>query len=314
MTTNASTQAVMAEAMFASAATVVSHLLGKTVAAGETTYATSDEPLRLDVGWVVTVADVPAGPLRFFVRFDSDTLTQMVGIMMGGGATADVGSSMIGEIASQIAATMAEELATRLGHSSNGITAVICDDAKMLSEPPLYSYSSVVEVEGELQIPMAIDFDTIAAASVGLIESSAPEASETVDSEHDSPDTHAANAQSSPEAAPARPTRAQPKVTPQAVAFSQMTPNLEHLKNSGSLDLVHDVPMQVRALLGGAVLPLRDIVSMQSGSVFELDRLSTEPIDLYVNNVLIARGEVVVVDERFAVKISELNPGSNQSR
>ena len=44
------------------------------------------------------------------------------------------------------------------------------------------------------------------------------------------------------------------------------------------------------------------------GSVFELDKLSTEPIDLYVNNILIARGEVVVVDDKFAVKISELNP------
>jgi flagellar motor switch protein FliN len=47
---------------------------------------------------------------------------------------------------------------------------------------------------------------------------------------------------------------------------------------------------------------------MTTGSVFELDKLSTEPIDLYVNNILIARGEVVVVDDKFAVKISELNP------
>lgn len=45
-----------------------------------------------------------------------------------------------------------------------------------------------------------------------------------------------------------------------------------------------------------------------SGSVFEPDKLLTEPIDLYVNNILIARGEVVVVDDKFAVKISELNP------
>lgn len=296
MTTSASTNAATAEAMFTSAATVISHLLGKDVSAGATTFAPSKEALRLDVGWVVTVAEVPAGPLRFFVRFDSETLTQMVGIMMGGGETADVGSSMTGEIAAQIASTMAEELATRLGYSPNDIVSIVCDDAKLLPQPPLYSYTSAVSVAGELQIPMAIDFDTLAAAKVGLIE-----------------DQQAENAAAGTTATAPSPVAAR-KMAPQPVSFTNMTPNLDHMIANGSLDLVHDVPMQVRALLGGAVLPLRDIVGMQAGSIFELDRTANEPVDLYVNNVLIARGEVVVVDERFAVKISELNPGSNPSR
>jgi flagellar motor switch protein FliN/FliY len=75
-----------------------------------------------------------------------------------------------------------------------------------------------------------------------------------------------------------------------------------------NLDLVHDVPLQISAVLGKTVMPLREVVSLQSGSVFELDKLAAEPIDLYVNNILIARGEVVVVDDKYAVKISELNP------
>ena len=66
-------------------------------------------------------------------------------------------------------------------------------------------------------------------------------------------------------------------------------------------------------MLGQTELSLREVVSMQPGSVFELDKLATEPIDLYVNNILIARGEVVVVDDKFAVKISELNPSSTRS-
>jgi flagellar motor switch protein FliN/FliY len=61
-------------------------------------------------------------------------------------------------------------------------------------------------------------------------------------------------------------------------------------------------------VLGQTELSLRDVVSMTTGSVFELDKLSSEPVDLFVNNILIARGEVVVVDDKFAVKISELNP------
>jgi flagellar motor switch protein FliN len=278
MTTSSMTTAT-ADAMFASAATTISHLLGKTVTAGVGTYTESEEGLRLDVGWLVTIAEVPAGSLRFFVRFDSETLTKMVGVMMGG-ETTEVGSSMTAEIAAQIVSTMAGELATRLGHDPEGITAVVCDDAKLLPKPPFRSYLASVEVEGEFNIPMAVDFDTLAAARIGLIEGEAGAAPP----------------------APSTPERA----APQAVAFSKMTPNIDQLIAGGALDLVNDVPMQVRALLGGAVLPLRDIVGMRPGSVFELDKLANEPIDLYVNNVLIARGQVVVVEERFAVKISEL--------
>jgi flagellar motor switch protein FliN len=296
MTTSAGTNTATADAMFASAATTISHLLGKEVTAGATEYTESNEAMRLDVGWLVTVAEVPAGSLKFFVRFDSETLTKMVGVMMGG-ETADAGSSMTGEIAAQIVSTMAGELATRLGHDSQGITAVVCDDAKMLPQPPFHSYLASVDVEGAFAIPMAIDFDALAAARVGLIEEQGAEMS------GNQPSATAQQPQATQVQAPQSGDK-----SPQAVSFTKMTPNVDQLMASGGLDMVHDVPMQVRALLGGAVLPLRDIVSMQSGSIFELDQTANEPIDLYVNNVLIARGQVVVVDERFAVKISELNP------
>ena len=94
---------------------------------------------------------------------------------------------------------------------------------------------------------------------------------------------------------------------PQPVGFTPMAPTPRHGTTHANLDLVHDVPLQISAVLGRTALSLRDVVSLQTGSVFELDKLSTEPIDLYVNNILIARGEVVVVDDKFAVKISELN-------
>jgi flagellar motor switch protein FliN/FliY len=72
--------------------------------------------------------------------------------------------------------------------------------------------------------------------------------------------------------------------------------------------LVHDIPLEISAVLGQTEMSLRDVVALVSGSVLELDKLSTDPIDLYINDILIARGEVVVVDDKFAVKISELNP------
>ena len=88
----------------------------------------------------------------------------------------------------------------------------------------------------------------------------------------------------------------------------QPTPVRPRAPGHANLDLVHDVPLEISAVLGQTELSLREVVSMTTGSVFELDKLSTDPIDLYVNNILIARGEVVVVDDKFAVKISELNP------
>jgi flagellar motor switch protein FliN/FliY len=88
----------------------------------------------------------------------------------------------------------------------------------------------------------------------------------------------------------------------------QPTPVRAAHPGQANLDLVHDVPLQISAVLGKSVMPLREVVSLQSGAVFELDKLAADPIDLYVNNILIARGEVVVVDDKYAVKISELNP------
>jgi flagellar motor switch protein FliN/FliY len=66
-------------------------------------------------------------------------------------------------------------------------------------------------------------------------------------------------------------------------------------------------------VLGQTSISLLDVVALQSGSVLELDKLSTDPLDLYVNDILIARGEVVVVDDKFAIKISEINPAIDGS-
>jgi len=86
--------------------------------------------------------------------------------------------------------------------------------------------------------------------------------------------------------------------------FSQLIPSRER-GPSNSIDLFLDVPMKLTAVLGRAVLYLKDVLDMGSGSVFELDRLAGEPIDLMVNNKLVARGEVVVIDEKFGVRVTE---------
>ena len=92
--------------------------------------------------------------------------------------------------------------------------------------------------------------------------------------------------------------------TVQPARFSQIKQARE-VNVPNSIDLFLDVPMKLTAVLGRAVLYLKDVLEMGSGSVFELDRLAGEPIDLLVNNKLVARGEVVVIDEKFGVRVIE---------
>jgi flagellar motor switch protein FliN/FliY len=73
-----------------------------------------------------------------------------------------------------------------------------------------------------------------------------------------------------------------------------------------NLDVLMSVPLSVTAELGTCKMPVSDVLKLGSGSIVELDRLAGGPVDLLVNNKLIARGEVVAVDENFGVRITEL--------
>jgi len=74
----------------------------------------------------------------------------------------------------------------------------------------------------------------------------------------------------------------------------------------GSLSLLHDVEMTVTVELGRTTMALRDVLALTPGSVVELDRSAGSPVDLLVNGTLIARGEVVVIDEEFALRVTEI--------
>jgi flagellar motor switch protein FliN/FliY len=72
------------------------------------------------------------------------------------------------------------------------------------------------------------------------------------------------------------------------------------------LQLLHEVPMAVTVQLGSTRMTVRELLALTPGSVVELDRAAGSPVDVLVNGTLLARGEVVVVDEEYAVRISEI--------
>ena len=80
----------------------------------------------------------------------------------------------------------------------------------------------------------------------------------------------------------------------------------EDEKNATDLTPVFDVPVNVSAVLGKTHIELNSLLKLQAGSVVELDRKVGEAIDIYVNDRLVARGEVVVVDERLGVTMTEI--------
>lgn len=81
-------------------------------------------------------------------------------------------------------------------------------------------------------------------------------------------------------------------------------PNATH--TAAELEAVFDVPVRVSAVLGRAHLPISDLLRLSPGSVLELDRKVGEAIDIYVNNRLVARGEVVLVEEKLGVTMTEI--------
>ncbi len=72
------------------------------------------------------------------------------------------------------------------------------------------------------------------------------------------------------------------------------------------IDLLLDIPLEVSVEVGRSRILVRDLLQLQEGSLVELDKLAGEPLDLYVNLRLIARGEAVVVNEKFGLRLTDV--------
>ncbi len=72
------------------------------------------------------------------------------------------------------------------------------------------------------------------------------------------------------------------------------------------IDFLLDIPLEVTVELGRARMAVRDLLQLGQGSILELDKMAGEPLEILVNNRLVARGEVVVVNERFGIRLTEV--------
>jgi len=94
---------------------------------------------------------------------------------------------------------------------------------------------------------------------------------------------------------------------PPPVAMNSGLPEIGDLPRSAKdLEAVYDIPVQVSAVLGKTTMQVSQLLKLGRGAVIELDRKVGEAIDIYVNNRLVARGEVVVVEDRLGVTMTEI--------
>lgn len=84
------------------------------------------------------------------------------------------------------------------------------------------------------------------------------------------------------------------------------------MNESVSLETVYDIPVQVSVVLGKTNMQVSQLLKLGRGAVIELDRKVGEPIDVFVNNRLVARGEVVVVEDRIGVTMTEIIKAENK--
>jgi flagellar motor switch protein FliN/FliY len=94
--------------------------------------------------------------------------------------------------------------------------------------------------------------------------------------------------------------------TVQPAEFAQLSSADQATRKAANIDLLLDVSLPVSIELGRTRMSIADILELGSGSIVELDKLAGEPVDILVNNKPLAKGEVVVLDENFGVRITSL--------
>ncbi|MGW8180449.1 MAG: flagellar motor switch protein FliN, partial [bacterium] len=94
------------------------------------------------------------------------------------------------------------------------------------------------------------------------------------------------------------------------VAFADIEPAFQEAGGVQNMDFLLDVPLEVTVELGKAKLTIGDLLRLSQGSVVELNKLTNQPLEIYANKKLMAEGEVVVVNQKFGIRlINIISPG-----
>ncbi|HEY9899730.1 MAG TPA: flagellar motor switch phosphatase FliY [Pantanalinema sp.] len=302
--------------------------------------------LKEPVVYVDVPASVAGDPLTMaFVLTQNDT-SIITDLMMGGEGTPpsaiidDLQLSAISEAINQMLGMAANTLNSTYGKKLEiqPPQAGVMDNPEDNSLPPSYQQGSLAAVAFQLSIEGLVTSTLVQllpeesarvmgeafaaqAASEKTVPAAAPPAPKAAPVPQPAPPTQAPQPAPQPVHAPApqpayaaapQPAYAAPAaalavpVNAQAAQFAPLGAASQTMAPPSGLDLVMDVPLKVTVELGRTRMQIRDVLELGKGSVVELDKLAGEPVDLLVNGKLIARGEVVVIDENFGIRVTDI--------
>ena len=90
--------------------------------------------------------------------------------------------------------------------------------------------------------------------------------------------------------------------------------NVQDRSDTINADVLENIPVTLSIEVGRAVIKIRDLMRLTQGSVVELDRIAGEPLDLMVNNTAVAQGEIVLVNDRYGIRLTRVVPASERMK
>ncbi|ESS13621.1 MAG: flagellar motor switch protein FliN [Burkholderiaceae bacterium] len=90
--------------------------------------------------------------------------------------------------------------------------------------------------------------------------------------------------------------------------------NVQDPSDTINADVLENIPVTLSIEVGRAVIKIRDLMRLTQGSVVELDRIAGEPLDLMVNNTAVAQGEIVLVNDRYGIRLTRVVPASERMK
>lgn len=305
MTLNDSQTSALESALVAAgegAANALSGLLGKSVSlspAGVSATSAADLADKFFGGVAqvpVTVSGQASG--KALIVFNEASAALMADLLIGGDGSSppetlnDLHLSAVGEVGSQLASALLEGLGNGLGKNVSGAAGDLvpaqAGDLPGLAAglgASLVACEFSLDVEGALPSPFLLVLGESVAAALAGAGSTAAAAPQNASSSGFGGSMNA------------------PVV--QAAQLSQLTGSLP-AGAGNNLELLMDVPLQVTVELGRTQKMVKEVLALGPGSVLELDKLAGEPVDILVNEKPIAKGEVVVIDENFGIRVTEI--------
>lgn len=251
-------------------------------------------------------------------------------LMMGGDGTnanqqlTELELSAVSEAMNQMIGSASTSMAQMLGKAIDINPPIVevwdkkedIDYRKFIKEDYICKISFHLSVEGliESDIMQLYTLDTVKEIVAVMMGDAVPEKKETPQSpkrepERREPERREPDRTAREEYYEEAPRRREPqyaeRVDVQRPVFANLEDRSEHAP-SRNLDLIMDVPLEFSVVLGKTKKTIEDVLALGAGSVVELNKLADEPLEVYVNGKLIAHGEVVVINENFGIRITQI--------